>query len=230
MPASARASALRLDHAGLGRRGRDRLHGPPHVHDPVPIHGHAPYLKLGSHRNIRGAFGDQLRRALELGRIDADGVVASGHAAAYRAMKFVPTRFLSVGEWTLRPWRGDCGVRYLPAPASSLGQSAGTCRSSCGSSAQARVNRRGLSGPYGKSAARLATVSDDDVGAAGVRNCAANMMLLRGSKVVGTTWQLQWIVANARPWLAAILTAVSAPATCLQNAGDQLLGWASLYH
>jgi len=50
-------------------------------------------------------------------------------------------------------------------------------------------------------------VAHDDRG--NVRNCAANMMLLRGSKVAGTTWQLQWIVANARPWLAAILTAVS---------------------
>jgi hypothetical protein len=102
--------ALRLDHAGLGRGGGDFLGKHQNMIEPVSVHCHSTNPESSGDVDVGCVLDDQLRRAAELGRIDTDGAVASGHAAAYRAMKFVPTRFLSVGEWTLRPWRGECGA------------------------------------------------------------------------------------------------------------------------
>ena len=95
--------ALRFGRTRLRRGGGDRLGGHLNIADPVTMHAHPADPKLGGNLDIGGDRGDQLGRALELGRIDADGAVASGHAVAYRATVVVPTRFLSVEECTLPP-------------------------------------------------------------------------------------------------------------------------------
>ena len=60
------------------------------VRDPMTVRSHTTDPDFGGHLGIRGALSDQLRRAMELGRIDANGAVATGHREDQRATGWQP--------------------------------------------------------------------------------------------------------------------------------------------